>query len=89
MHESQPCQLEDLRIEIAPVVDDDDHARAGAKLVRRALEHLRHARDVLRDRRLRRSAAELESAEVLETEQLVRVAVLLVIVDQAWVRAGT
>ena len=62
--------------------------RTPTKLVRRALEHLRDARDVLRDRRLRRAAAEFERAEVLEPEQLVRVPVLLVIVDQARVRRG-
>ena len=88
--EPQPGALEDLRVEVATVVDDDAHraprARSDAPRVR---EHARDAVDILRDRRSARPArrpAELEVAALVEAEQLVGVAVLLVVVDQPRVR---
>ncbi len=89
MLETQTRTLEDLRVEIPTVVHDDDHTRATTQRRRGALEHASHAFRVLRDRALRRTASQLERSAVFEVEQLVRVAVLLVVVDQARDTAAT
>ncbi len=84
--EPESCAVEDLGEEIAPVGDDHADGRAGAQVLARVGEHGRDPVHVRRQRRLRRAAAELELAEVREPEQLVRVAVLLVVVDEPGVR---
>src|SRR5437588_8191414 len=53
--ESQAGIGEDLRVEVAPVVDDDHNRRAAAKSSGRACERQRDARAVLRQRRAARS----------------------------------
>src|SRR5579872_5761946 len=77
--------LEDLRVEVAAVVDDDQDGSAAAERLAGAGEDGGDALDVGRDRGLARAArggAELELAQVVEVEQLVSRAVLLVVVDQ-------
>ena len=85
----RPARSRISGIELAPVVDDDADGRAAAQRRLRPRQHGRDPRDVLLDRRLARSArggAELALAPVVEPEQLVGVAMLLVVVDQARIR---
>ena len=88
--ELEPGALEDLRVEVAAVVDDDEHAARRARARRRRSRAprampSRYASSAARDVPAL-GGAELELAPVVEAEQLVRVPVLLVVVDQARVR---
>ena len=90
LDEAETAPLEDLRVELPPVVHDDDHRRVRAQ-ARSALRRSTRAIavDVLVDRAPARPAsrgAELALAPVVEAEELVRVAVLLVVVDETRVR---
>ena len=84
--EPSPARVEDVRVEIAAVVDDDRAAaRPGASAAAAFASTAAIAVDVGRERRPARPGrgrADLELAPVVEAEQLVRVAVLLVVVDQ-------
>ena len=87
---AEPGPLEDLRIELAAVVDDDHDRRprgasAAAHDARTAEIPSVYALE-RRPRRAARGGADLALAPVVEPEQLVRVAVLLVVVDQARIR---
>jgi hypothetical protein len=87
--EPQTGALENLRVQVAPVVDDDEHRRAGSQLGTRVRKRADHAVDVGGwggTTSPARRRAELELSHVVEAEQLVRVAVLLVVVDQARIR---
>src|SRR5438067_5858199 len=87
--EPEAGTLEDLWIELAAVVDDDEQRRACAQERSRALEHDRDPVRVRSERGARGSTgrgAELALAPVVETEQLVGVAMLLVVVDQSGIR---
>ena len=86
--EAQPGPVEDLRIQPTTVVDDDADRRAAAQCRFRAREHGRDPGNVLLDRRLARTPSrcpELALTTVIEPEQLIGVAVLLVVVDQPWI----
>src|SRR2546425_3593161 len=86
--EAQARPVEDLRVEVAAVADDDHDRRAGTERLARTREYRRDPFAVRLDRGAVRPTcrgADLELAQVIETEQLVRRAVLLVVVDQAWV----
>src|SRR5579884_4304889 len=87
--EREPGALEDPRVEVATVVDHDHHAAPWRQRPAARGEDTRDPVDVRAERGLRRAAfrrAELALAQVLEPEQLVRVPVLLVVVDQPRVR---
>src|SRR4051812_4847699 len=89
MLQREPRALEDLGIELAAVVDDDQHRRAVDAGGRGVGERSRDALGVRGERRARcprSGGAELELTAVVERQQLVGVAVLLVVVDQARVR---
>ena len=84
--EPEPGSLEDLRVEIAPIVDDDAHPPAEDERRAGVLEDTRDAVDVLLDRSAAgaaRGPSELEIVALVDTQELVRVAMLLVVVDQA------
>src|SRR5713226_6512139 len=86
--EPQARPAENLRGEVAAVVDDDQDRSAGPERVAGALEHGHDPVAVRFDRgaaRAVRGRPELELAQVVEPEQLVRRAVLLVVIDQPWV----
>src|SRR5260221_433261 len=83
--EAQTRSVEDRRIEIAAVVYDDEHGRAGCERRSRVRKRARDAAPVRVERRARGSrhgGAELERTAVVETQQLVRVLMLLVVVDE-------
>src|SRR5215207_7468186 len=87
--EPKPRSRQDLRVEPPAVVDDDAQTCTGSERPLRAPEHRSDPGDVFLDRGLARPAgggSELTLAAIVETEQLVRVPVLLVVVDQAGVR---
>src|SRR6478735_12070241 len=80
---------EDLRIQVAAVVDDDEDRGSLPELHRRPREYRGDAVAVRLQRRQRRPRgrrADLPLAPVVEREQLVRIAVLLVVVDQPRIR---
>src|SRR6476620_8103394 len=80
---------EDLRIPVAAVVDDDEDRGSLPELRRRPREYRGDAVAVRLQRRQRRPRgrrADLPLAPVVEREQLVRIAVLLVVVDQPRIR---
>ena len=82
----QPGPVEHLAVEAAPVVDDDADGCAVAEHATRVAEHGRNTVDVRLDRlatRAERGPAQLPVTALVETEQLVRVTVLTVVVDQA------
>src|SRR5438128_1292353 len=88
----EPCfqpqarAVENLRIEVATVVDDDQHRSPRTQRTARTGEHRRNAVAVRGERATARSpgrGTQLEAAQILELEQLVRRSVLLVVVDQA------
>ena len=84
--ERQPGGGENLRVEVAAVVDDDHNRSAGLERRAQVFEHRRDALRVARERRTPAAARrrpQLERAQVFQPEQLVGVAVLLVIVDQS------
>ena len=85
MLEAQAGPLEDLRIEVAAVVDDDRDRRAAAQRTADVGEHVDNPLRVRTERGLARPCgrgAHLELAPVVEAEELVGVPVLLVVVDQ-------
>jgi len=87
--EAQPTAIENLGIELAPIVDDDDDRCSGLQHLCATSKHVGDPTDVRIERRPARPpsrGAELALAPVVEPEQLVRVAVLLVVVDEARVR---
>src|SRR5262249_35036215 len=87
--EPQPSPPQAPRIEVAPVVDDNEHGRFRPQRCGGALEYLGDPRAIRlegRERRSRLGRADLPLAPVVEAEELVRVAVLLVVVDQARIR---
>src|SRR6266536_774283 len=81
--------IEDLRIEILRVVHHDDHRCPSGKLPTSVGERRDHVLDVVADGGLRlttRGRADLLLTAIFESEQLVGVTMLLVIVDQSRVR---
>src|SRR5689334_13164732 len=81
--------VEDLRIQVAAIVHDEDDAPTRLHHRPARCEHAHDPVAVRRERRPRRpsrSRTDLALAEVVETEQLVRIAMLLVIVDQPRIR---
>jgi hypothetical protein len=78
--------VQDFGVELATVGDDDADGRAGLEVRAGVGEHGGDPLDVVRERPFRRPSAELQRAEVGQPEQLVRVPVLLVVVDQAGIR---
>ena len=82
---------QDLGEQVAPVVDDDAHRGAGRQVLAGVREDVGHPLDVRPDR-LPADApggtAELGLAPLVEPEQLVGVAVLLVVVDQPRIGRG-
>src|SRR4029079_16866436 len=87
--EPEASRLKDLGIELTPIVHDDQD-RAAVREARYGVSQCgNHSVDVAGELGLARppgGAAELLRAQLLETQQLVRVAVLLVVVDQPWIR---
>src|SRR5512134_4177398 len=82
--EPELAASQDLGIQVAPVVDDDDHGRAVLESIRAAPENPRDATNVVLDRCPTRSSsrgAKLTLPSVVETEDLVGIAMLLVVVD--------
>jgi hypothetical protein len=78
--EPQPCALEDVGVELAAVVHDNEKRRAGPERLRRAGEHLGDPLDVAPESLAAPPAGrrpELTLAQVVEAEELVGVAVLL------------
>ena len=87
--ELEAGSLDDRRVEIKRVVDDDHDRGSVCELASRVREHCDHRVAVARLRRARAAGfrgANLVDAAVREAEQLVGVAVLLVVVDQPRVR---
>src|SRR4051812_21329637 len=78
--------VEDVGIELTAVVDDDQHGGAvgtGGRGVGECGSDALGVRGERRARRPRSGGAELELAAVVQRQQLVCVAMLLVVVDQA------
>src|SRR5207253_9330686 len=86
--ETQPRELQDLRVELAPVVDHDHDRRTTPQRVTHVRKHGGNPLHIGTQRCPARPLPELERPAVLEPEQLVGVAVLLVVVDQARIRRG-
>ena len=89
--EKETRVLENRGIEVVRIVHDDKHPRVPRKLRCRVVEHLAHRVDISAQRRPAppsRPRANLLIASVDQAEQLVGVAMLLVVVDQAGVRRG-
>src|SRR5712691_4764467 len=87
--EPKACAFQDLRVELAAVVDDDHDRAASSQDGRRIEQHLYDPLGVGGQGGAGisgGSCTDLELAAIVETEQLVRVAMLLVVVDQARVR---
>src|SRR5437868_3444308 len=83
--EPKPGGLEDGRIQVAPVVDHDHDRSAAGQRLSAARQHRRDPVGVGGDRGARDAllrCAELELPPVVEPEQLVGAAMLLVVVDQ-------
>ena len=90
--EAEAASLQDLGIEVAPIVDDDEHGRAVRKPFGAAAEDGGDAGHVALDRtatRPRGGSTELSLATIVQLEDLVRVAMLLVVVDESRDRAAT
>ncbi len=88
--EPEPASPEDLGVQVATIVDDD---ASRARRARATLRRRRSTREmpatyssIARPARATRGRTELALAAVVEPEQLVRVAMLLVVVDQPRVR---
>ena len=84
--EAQAGPVEDLGIERPPIVDDDHDRRARPQRGSHVRQHVHDPVQVRRERRAARAArsgAQLELAPVVEAQQLVRIPVLLVVVDEA------
>ena len=84
--EAKTAPPEDLRIQIAPVVHDDEHGRVVREHVGCSRKHGRHPGNVRLDRGspgAGHCGPDLSLTPVVQPEQLVRVAVLLVVVDEA------
>ena len=87
--EPEPAPFEDVGIEPSSIVHDDEHGRSGRQGGRASAQNLRDPYAVLLDRRSACSARrrpELALAAIVKAEQLVGIAVLLVVVDEAGVR---
>src|SRR5439155_9099868 len=87
--QTQARAVEDLRIQVTTIVDDDEERRTRAEKRPRALEHRSDPVRVGGERgaaRACRGGAELALAPVVEAEELIGVAVLLVVVDQSRIR---
>src|SRR5262249_53124646 len=83
--ETQTGSAQDLRVEVAPVVDDDADGRPQVQRRSHVAKDGGDPIDVLGDRTPARAAGratELSVSTLVQPEQLVRVPVLLVIVDQ-------
>src|SRR3954452_24983275 len=81
--------FEDARVQRLRVVHDDQHRRVRLQLPPRVLEYGAHRSDVVLHRGSRpprRGGADLLVAPIGEAEQLVRIPVLLVVVDQSGIR---
>ena len=83
LFEPQSGPLQDRRVELAPVVDHDHDRRSRLQSPPHVRKHGGDPVAIGRERLAARALAELELAELLQSEQLVGVAMLLVIVDQA------
>ena len=87
--QTKTASSEDLRVQLAPVVHDDDHRGVRLQRLSAPAQHVRHALDIRAKGSSARPAsrrAELAFPSVIETEERVRVAVLLVVVDETWIR---
>src|SRR5687767_9765109 len=87
----QPRAVEDFRVKDLRVIHDDDDRCAPRKLGAGVLEDADHCVDIAPDGDLRLSLggrANLIHASILEPEELVRVSVLLVVVDETRVGRG-
>ena len=87
--QAQAGAPQDLRIEVAAVVDDDAHRGLGRQVLSCVREHGGDAVDVGLDRLPADTPcrpSELALPALVQAEQLVGVAVLLVVVDQARIR---
>ena len=90
--ESKPCTAQDFRIQPTPIVYNHTDGRTRGKSASGVREDVRHTVDVRGDRLPPDAAGrapELFGATLLEPEELVGVAVLLVVVDQPRVRGVT
>src|SRR5205814_6269244 len=80
--EDQARVVENCRIEVVGIVDDDQHRATGIHLAPRVLERAAHRLDVVADRSApasMRCRADLLWAAIDQPQKLVRVAVLFVI----------
>ena len=87
--EAEASTLQDLRVQVTTVVDDDADRRVGDESPASVDQDVRDAVDVRADRlpaHAPRRAAELRLTALVQPQQLVRVPVLLVVVDQPRVR---
>ena len=87
--QAQARAPQDLRIEVAAVVDHDAHRGTGRQPLSRVREHGGDALDVRLDRLpadTPRRPPELALPTLVQAEQLVGVPVLLVVVDQPRIR---
>src|SRR6266550_5375994 len=83
--EAETRLLEDLRVQLFRVVPDDDHRGARRELPVRVSEHGHHVVYVSADglaRMTARRRTDLFLPTILQTEQLVRIPVLLVVIDE-------
>ena len=90
--EAKAASLQDLGIEVAPIVDDDEHGRAVREPFGAASEDGGDAGHIALDRATTRpsgGSTELSLAAIVQFEDLVRVAMLLVVVDESRDRAAT
>ena len=84
--ELQPRRGKNIGVEAPPIVDDDQDRGAGLERRAQILEHRSDSLRVVRERCPRgaaRGRPQLLLAQIVEPEQFVGVAVLLVVVDQA------
>src|SRR6476661_198475 len=91
LFETEAGPFEDLRIELAPIVDDDHDRGASPQDGPGVQQHLDDPVRVSSQGSTRVAGggcADLELASIVQPEQFVRVAMLLVVVDQARVRRG-
>ena len=87
--DAEPRTLEDLRVEVAAVVDDDHDGRASREDTADVGKYLGGSVDVGGDgcdARPCRRRTDLELAAIVQAEKLVGVAMLLVVVDEPGVR---
>src|SRR6266487_5596034 len=83
--------LEDRRIKRPRVVHHDDNGRSRGHRMTCVAQHRRHVFNVVVERTPTRATGrgpDLRRATIRQPEQLVRVAMLLVIVDESWIGRG-